>query len=196
MTVFIERFFIPLLVFILGNGLLLGNAMEFRWATRIIGIIVVSVLAVIVAVFSGKYADSRRASGSTLLRYYGRSTPPSTEDRAYVRITPRALIKIFRSTTEVRAKAEVHVYLDNWLRVSGRIFQMNEYKHYETGEITYLTVTFSSNFPYLSVFMKFHSKWRDRLVVLSRGHRLTVDGRIDNVDLANVYLQDCEIVDL
>src|SRR5580700_674174 len=144
MAVLIERFFIPLLVFILGNGLLLANPMEFSWPARFIGIIVISVLAVILAVFSVKYAESRRASGSTLLRYYGRSTPPSTENRVYVRITPRKLMKIFRSTTLVRANSLVQVYLNKWLRLSGRISQISEYKEFMTGEITHISVSFIS----------------------------------------------------
>jgi hypothetical protein len=118
----------------------------------------------------------------------------------FVRVSPRKLTNRFRRNTEVRANAEIQFYMNKWLRISGRISQVSESRSVITGEVSHILVSFIVN-PFSSEFlhtplvmMYFHPKWRDRLVILTRGDRLIVDGRIERVSLLNVALEDCEIV--
>jgi hypothetical protein len=69
MKIFLERFLIPILAFILGNGFLLANPMGFDWSGRIIGILGVTLLAGIIALFSGQYDELRQRQYPNLSRF-------------------------------------------------------------------------------------------------------------------------------
>jgi hypothetical protein len=69
MTIFLERFLIPLLALILGNGLLFANPMGIDWPIRILGILFVTVLAALIALLSGNYDELRQKQYPRLSKF-------------------------------------------------------------------------------------------------------------------------------
>jgi hypothetical protein len=66
---FLERYVITILAAIIANGLLLANPMGISWPARIIGIVIITVLAAVIALFSGKYDELRQRQYPRLSRF-------------------------------------------------------------------------------------------------------------------------------
>jgi hypothetical protein len=187
MIIFIERFLLAILAAL---AVLLGvtNPMGFSGTVRIIGVIIIFILAAIAACYAGKY--NRPAPVS-----YQTPRPYSTPERNYVDVKPRYLAAFFKSHTAIQAAEMVAVYIGSWIRLSGSVGNVMK------NGPTRWQLTFTSRFSLLrvqepTVFMYFvGERWATRLATLRPGDKVIVDGRIREVDTLAVHLEDCEFVD-
>jgi hypothetical protein len=60
----------------------------------------------------------------------------------------------------------------------------------------YLSFGLEERFPMHRIVLRFNgAKWKDRLLILPKKQRLTVVGKIEEIEKHSLTLIDCEIVD-
>jgi hypothetical protein len=125
------------------------------------------------------------------------ATPEMTlaDGRVIIDATPAYLVGFFKGHTHIQAEKLTEAYRGKWLKVSGPLGDVMG----NTSERA--QVTFARNAPifvgrYFQVFMYFdRSQWDDRLSVLRPGTKITVIGRIREINRIEVHLENCELVD-
>lgn len=105
--------------------------------------------------------------------------------RIVVDVTPEYLTGLFSQHLNVQAKRLIEPYIGKWMKLSGPL-----------GDVYFNQVTFAhSLFGRATVFMYPSEGFIDRCSVLLRGTHIEVIGRIKDVDVLAVHLENCELID-
>lgn len=99
----------------------------------------------------------------------------------------------FKGRTAVQGELLAATYVGKWLKVSGNL---NDVHVYKLGGVPFIRITHVTLAGSPAVLMSFGRKWSDRLSVLSEGELITVLGQIDKVSRSDVWLKNCELLDV
>jgi hypothetical protein len=119
----------------------------------------------------------------------GAGTQPP--DRIFVDRKPRELVGLFKRETSVQAQKQAEAFYGKWLKVSGPLGDVGAW----TGNFSQVTFAYKTFFD-VTVFMMFCdcAYVENRLSVLRKGDRITVQGQIERIDPISVQLTSCELV--
>ena len=125
---------------------------------------------------------------------YRRTVPPVSLEQELVflgeEITPGYLVGISKGHTTVQAQKLAEVYLNKGMKVSGVVGDVEDRREYMRLHV-YWKETESEE---VSVFFSFGANWRDRILTLKKGQRITAKGRIDRCS-SYISLEDCELIE-
>lgn len=123
---------------------------------------------------------------------HDQETETDSPDRVFVHRTPRELVGLFKRDTSIQAQKQADAFYGKWLKVSGRLGDVGEWSGYHS-QVTFAFTAFSS----VTVFMIFRDRAyvENRLSVLKKWDRVTVQGKIERIDILSVQLTNCELVD-
>jgi hypothetical protein len=112
-------------------------------------------------------------------------------DRIFVDRTPRELVRLFKHETSVQAQKQADAFYGKWLKVSGPLGDVGAWSGY-CSQVTFAYKTFFE----VTVFMMFRDRAyvENRLSVLRKRDRITVQGQIERIDPISVQLTNCELV--
>ena len=121
-----------------------------------------------------------------------RSTRRATEERVEVDVTPEYLTGFFKDHMDVQAQKLAAPFIGKWMTVSGPLGNVGAWRG------TYSQVTFNRpGVDVPAIYMIFRDEAQvDRLSVLKHGDRMTVCGRIDELDCVRVQLDPCELIEV
>jgi hypothetical protein len=154
----------------------------------LIGLVVAGLLQLTAAVIQGgtwkkKPVPSLTASSSALL-------PASqVEGRTIVGadITPKLLCGFFNQYMHVQAQKLVQPYIGMWMRVSGNLANVREINS------SLVMVRFDAEEGASTLLFFDKEKWFNRLSILVKGNKVTVIGKIEQVDSTTFQLSECEL---
>jgi len=105
-------------------------------------------------------------------------------------ITPDYLSGFYDQHIEVQADKLAEIYIGKWIRVSG---PMRDVWEGDDGMLALMRISDGNN---MSIGMRFDMKWKDRLSVLSKNTTITVLGQIARIQLGQLNLHNCELVQI
>jgi hypothetical protein len=121
-------------------------------------------------------------------------TPVELPDgRILVRQPLAYLVGLCEGLTDIQVQARTAPYIGKWLRVTGRVRQVFEYFADET---CVLLRSDSERRPDRELHkLIFAERWAGQLHLLNLDDRIAVMGRIKTIDIFQIILTDCELVD-
>jgi hypothetical protein len=106
-------------------------------------------------------------------------------------ITPEYLLGFFSEHTAIQASKLIEPFIGKWLRISGNLSQILSSSP-DRAQLTFSGRGVGDDLA--SVFMYFRDEGEvERLAILRRGDRLTVVGRITEINTVQIDLDDCEL---
>jgi len=115
-------------------------------------------------------------------------------ERIMLDLKPLDLTEPYKSHTSAQAQRLAEVYVGKWLELFGHLGDAMPFPTVSGG---FMQVTFQDAWELYGVafiYMKFSEQWSDRLSVLKRGTAITVLGKVQDIGLAELHLDDCELV--
>ncbi len=120
--------------------------------------------------------------------------------RIEVEITPERLTGFFKGVTAVQGQDQAARFVDKWMRLSGSLLDVSLIPRHRAislilrhrAMVTFAEWSIGSRAEVTCFFSR--RKWVDRIALKSRGDKVTVLGRITEVNNRIVYLYDCELV--
>ena len=110
---------------------------------------------------------------------------PSRESRIYSDMTPKALSDFYTDRTMAEGDRLAFPYLNKWLRLTGVV---HDVKIYDAGNGTVFTEGHNG-----LLTLRFKKEWKSSIEVLRTGDSLKTEGRLVEIGLSNLVLEDCEI---
>jgi len=113
--------------------------------------------------------------------------PQNVAGRDYVPtdVTPKFLCSLVEGQTSMLAQKIVEVYIGKWMMVSGTVFNTHE-------RTLSVGVTLDSDDGKL-VYLTFENTWLEQISVLRKGNRISVVGKISEIEHPGVSMESCEI---
>ena len=124
------------------------------------------------------------------LRHPGGQGDRVADDRVVVpdSVTIEYLTGLFdEERTSAQANRLLEPFLGKWIRVSGRIHDVQEVG-------SNIVVSFYDHGQWLFTFMEFDGSWVAHLSVKQKGDDIDVLGKIGRVSPNDLHLRDCELV--
>jgi hypothetical protein len=116
--------------------------------------------------------------------------------RIFVRdnITPSYLVNIFKDNINIEATAQTNRFVGTWMIVEGAINDI-----VKIGSDTvyiYLEPTYEGDISrHFLTNLSFHGPWIEKTVILKRGDKISVIGKIDKISSVSIQLENCELKD-
>ena len=106
-------------------------------------------------------------------------------------ITLDELRNFYKDRTQIEADKLISPYINKWITVEGKVAEISRFYSYDN-----ICSVFWHSEEGLSTHteLKFGQQWKSRIELLRKGDIITVDGKIRNVDGANVVLDDCALI--
>ncbi len=106
--------------------------------------------------------------------------------REFVQVSPEFLATLIARNTSVQGQRLVQGFIGKWLRVTGEVGNVAAYGD-KTSVVSFYYYPRKENGPdFYAVSMWFDPTWTDRTVVLTKGTRITVEGKIRDVDSTDI----------
>jgi hypothetical protein len=210
MNIFIERFLLAILA-ALAVLLAVTNPMQFSVTSRIIGVIIIFILAGIAAYFSELIQrrrvqreqaqhDEREVKAMPIVTIPATPAPlpvqPEVkvikkEERLFVGqgITLEYLLDFFEQHTAVQATNATKDYIGKWMKVAGSVNNVISTSDF-LAQVTFERQPALPDYTYL--YMSFRGPWKDRAKILKRGDNITVIGQIRQIEPMALNLDNCE----
>lgn len=115
----------------------------------------------------------------------------TAEKRIIVEVTPEYLIGMHVGHMHAEALRLIEPYLNKWIRLS---VSVSDIRGGPGSAFSIVSSEIGGNSLQL-LLMFFSGAWYDRLSVLKKEDRITVLGRIDDVEPYRVSLKECELID-
>lgn len=136
---------------------------------------------------SGEPPDPVDVSSASTPEGTGRAVlPPS---RLPVGRTPKQLVALTTTMTQLQVDQVIAPLLGNWMRVSGSV------RSVEREALDRIIVSFADPDQWVYLLYFEGKSWKARLSVVQRGDHLDVMGQLSGVGSWGIRLQHCEIVD-
>jgi hypothetical protein len=207
MNIFIERFLLAILA-ALAVLLAVTNPMQFSVTSRIIGVIIIFILAGIAAYCSELIQrrrvqreqarhDEREVKAMPIVAIPAAPAPLAAqpevkkEERIFVGqgITPEYLLDFFEQHTAVQATNAIKDYIGKWMKVAGSVNNVISTSDF-LARVTFERQPALPDYTYL--YMSFRGPWKDRAKILKRGDNITVIGQIRQIEPMALNLDNCE----
>jgi hypothetical protein len=118
------------------------------------------------------------------------------ETRVFVRdnITPSYLVNIFKDNIDIEATTQTKKFIGKWMKVDGAVHDI-----YTVGSDTVSLVLEPAYDGDISrqflVYLFFHEPWIEKIVILRRGDKVSVIGKIDTISAIRLKLENGELKD-
>lgn len=150
------------------------------------GMVLAGCLHVAAAVIQARF----RTLGSTVVSSHASPRPSKPSlGRVFVGpdITGRYLTGLFVNHTDIEARRLLAPYLESWMKVAGTVDNVRE-----SSDEMHVVLTTTEDGP---VFLTFDKKaWKDHLLILRKGNKLGVIGKIvARTDRLGLSLDKCEL---
>jgi hypothetical protein len=113
-----------------------------------------------------------------------------SNDRIFVDRTPHDLVGPFDTYVSVQAKRLIQPYIGKWIRITSEVGNVRDLPSDQWQVLVSERVDGRT----LVISLSFNKEWGDRLSILTRGATIEVIGRIDRIEAATLYLENCELV--
>ena len=177
MPIFIERYLLPFLAAVTVL-LSVANPMHWDWKPRFTGSFALICTALLVSRVLHKYNQQHRFE----------SVPNATKPKRLLipaEVTLEQISQPFQELTQIQAIRATERYIGKWMRYSGEITNIVK------GNAIFLRDRENQDGRVVAIF---EDDWRERLELLPRGKRITVEGQISNIESAGVWLKKSEII--
>ena len=124
------------------------------------------------------------------------TTPPTTEERILIDVKPEYLIGLHKKYSTAQANQAVKTYIGKWVKISGEVADVNQDANWDKliGRVD-PSVMITTKIPadHFYTHCRFEEqRWIDRALVLRRGEKITLRGRITGIDEDSFSLEKCE----
>jgi hypothetical protein len=151
------------------------------------------VLMFIVAVFAFHRPKKReqRTTARAPISSAAPSTDPSTDpaERVTIDVTPEHLMGLYEGRTAVQADRLASAFIDKWMLISGPLRNISTAMSYKI-----LVTVDPPTKQHCHIFLLFDPQWATRLESMLRGQTMHARGRITEIALTFVQLEDCELM--
>lgn len=108
------------------------------------------------------------------------------DGRVYITLTPDELLAIGTDETSLVAHGLKKPYLGKWIRVEGKVDDINRYT---SGKfIVTIDITDSS---YMS--LRFDERWGEYLETMGKDFYIVAHGKIDEIERYGLWIEECEL---
>ncbi len=108
---------------------------------------------------------------------------PESEERIFIDLTPRQLVEPFRNQVSMQAQKSVQRYIGKWYRVSGSVYEINQYPEF-------WTIRFFVD-ELIQIALDCDLTWTERIELLDRGTKIQAIGQIMEVNTQFIRLKHC-----
>jgi hypothetical protein len=123
-----------------------------------------------------------------------KTKPRKYKNKTITDVDPDFLFGLFKDRTVMQGAVFAKQYTGKWIICSGTVHHVDVLSSGDPSKPRFI-VAFQASDSLQFVTMVFSSKWKDRLLLLSKGQAISVLGKIARLDQSFLSLEDCEIVE-
>jgi tRNA_anti-like len=123
------------------------------------------------------------------------------QERVFVppELTPERLFSFYRENTAIQGDELTKHFVGQWIKVTGTlndVSRSNDFRSQVTFERSNTPILEWTWLDYTTIYMWFREPAQiDRLKILRRGDKITVNGQVQQVQNVTLHLDNCELAD-
>jgi hypothetical protein len=141
-------------------------------------------------------AEFGRSEAEPLVEQPAKPKRTRYENRRLLDVSPESLMDIYKDKTPMQGDAVAKEVQGKWFEYTGAVFYVDDHS---VGSLIQYYVVFKHYLKpdYYAVISAIFddTKWKGRLLLLSRGQKITVIGKILRIGTNTISLEKCEIVE-